>query len=124
MFQNDQAILNVDGDKPDGTPSCFVQIEISVLDIAYVGNASSGQILQTITFTPFVPNEFIFQDRPTFYQQTRQAATTFIGTSQIQFGVTDRNGQPFLSLLAAYDATAQVIVEAKRRTIVQNTMTY
>lgn len=124
LFQNDQAILNTDGTKPDGTPSCFVQIELSVLDIAYVGNQSNGNILQTITFTPFVPNEYLFQDKPTFYQQTRQAATSLIGTSSIQFGVTDRKGNPFLSLLAAYNVTSQVIVEAKRRTRVEQTMTY
>jgi hypothetical protein len=112
---NDQAILPVDGSTPNGSPSCMVQIEISVLDVSYVGNATTGQILQLLPFDPKTVNNNIFTAVPSFFQQTRQPATSFLGGSQIQFAVTDRTGQPFLSLLSAYDITSQVIVEARDR---------
>lgn len=117
LFQNDQAILNTDGGAPTGTPSCFLQIELSVLDVSYIGNQSTGQILTTVVFSPIVPNEYTFTVSPQFYEETRQAATNMSGQSQIQFGITDRFGNPFLSLLAAYDITTGAILEATRRQI-------
>lgn len=111
--QNNQALLATDGSQPIGRPSCLIQIEISSLDVAYVGNQSTGQILTTFIFSPEI-NSDTYNYEPSFYQGTRQAATNFRGQSNIQYSVTDRFGKPFTSMFATYDITTNVLLEIKR----------
>jgi hypothetical protein len=114
LYADDQELFPTDGTTPTGTPSLFCQVELSCLDVSYIGNQSSGRILDTISFAD-LPNSYSFDHTPNFRKQTLQGATDINGKAQVQYGVTDRNGNPFLSLLALYDITSQTIIEARRR---------
>lgn len=115
LYADDQELFPMDGTLPTGTPSAFLQIELSCLDVSYIGNQSSGRILDTFSFSD-LPNDFTFERTPNFRRQTLQGATDINGKSIVQYGITDRNGQPYLTFLALYDVSSQVIIEASRRT--------
>jgi hypothetical protein len=111
MYESNQALLPTDGSQAPNQPAVFGQIELDCLDTAYIGNSSSGRILDT--FSTVLPTEYTFEIVPRCREQTLQAATSLTGRTTIQYAVLDRFGQPFLSFLALYDVSSQVAIEAR-----------
>ena len=115
LFPDNQSLVTVNSNTGDILPSLFAQIEISFIDVSFIGNQSTGRILDTIS-TSIDPNTFSYDFTPNFRRATLQGATDLTGRASVQYGITDRNGQPFLSLVALYDITTQTVIEAAPRT--------
>lgn len=80
---------------------------MGLLDPVYIGNSTSGQILDTMALD-IDPSSFSIEYAPKFLKSTLQPATQFVGTTTVPYTLTDRFGQPFLSLFTLFDVSTFV----------------
>ena len=112
LSQANEALLPTQG-LPDGLPSALVQVILSVVDTANVGNQSSGKILCLLLFKMDGPNEQGLEWTPQFFEQTKQQATGVGSQVFWLYDAQDRLGNSFRSLTATFDMTTSLSINVK-----------